>query len=56
VLLAAAEAAGIDVTDPSTGTFAGRLPTHVDDLPEAVQKSLLHHIWTLINATENTNT
>jgi hypothetical protein len=52
VLLAAAEAAGIDITDTSSGAFAGRLPTHVDDLPQAVQESLLHHIWTLITTTE----
>jgi hypothetical protein len=56
VLLAAAEAAGIDVADPSSGVFAGRLPAHVDDLPEAVQQSLLRHIWALINTTENTST
>jgi hypothetical protein len=56
VLLAAAEAAGIEVTDPGSGFFAGRLPVEIDDLPEVVQESLLHHIWTLISATENTNT
>jgi len=56
VLLAAAEAAGIDVTDPNSGAFAGRLPAQVDDLPETVQESLLRHIWTLINTAENTNT
>lgn len=55
VLLAAAEAAGIDVTDPSSGVFAGRLPVEIDDLSEAVQDSLLRHIWTLINARENTS-
>lgn len=53
VLLAAAQAAGIDVTDPSTGVFAGRLPAQVDDLPQDVQESLLHHIWALINNTES---
>ena len=51
VLLAAAEAAGIDVTDPNSSVFAGRLPAEIDDLPEVVQESLLRHIWTLINTT-----
>jgi hypothetical protein len=56
VLLAAAEAAGIDVNDPRSGVFAGRLPAEIDELPEAVQESLLRHIWTLIITAENTST
>jgi hypothetical protein len=56
VLLAAAKAAGIDVTDPSSGAFVGRLPAQIDDLPEDVQESLLRHIWALINTTEKTLT
>ncbi len=47
VLLAAAEAAGIDVSNADTSQFAKQLPARVDELPPDERELILRLIWTL---------
>lgn len=47
VLLAAAQAAGLDITDPVASDLAAQLPTHVDELEPESRELLLKTAWQL---------
>lgn len=47
IVLAAAEATGIDIRRSETSTFARRLPPGIDDLPPQITENLHRHLWDL---------
>ncbi len=52
VLLAAAQAAGIDVSDPTEGEFAHRLPPAIGQLPDDVAEALLRLLWAVASSNQ----
>ncbi|NUS74058.1 MAG: hypothetical protein HOQ05_11695 [Corynebacteriales bacterium] len=50
VLLAAADAAGVDTTDPASSDFARKLPPNIDDIPGEVLADVLALLWTLVGS------
>ena len=53
VLIAAAQSAGMDVTESEATEFARRLPPHIDQLPDELTEELHRHIWTLCGLWKN---